>query len=157
MMPRFFVRTVLIVVFMIVLSPTHAETKAWGWRGDGTGRFPEADPPLKWGRISKTVKGLRNSAEKLSKADLGKARTMEHGTIREWLILGPVAADVKVRDLVGKEQIEGEAHLQPKAGDIAGGARWRKVETPGTMLFFNQAAPDPSAPGLESGEAVDKR
>lgn len=29
-----------------------------GWRGDGNGRFPAADPPLAWGRLSKAVNEL---------------------------------------------------------------------------------------------------
>jgi hypothetical protein len=103
-------------------GPAAAETHAWGWRGDGTGRFPDADPPVKWGRISKTMKDLRDSADRLPEGALAKARTMEQGTVSEWLILGPVAADseANVKDLVDKEQIQGEALLQPKEGDKVG-------------------------------------
>ena len=94
-----------------------------GWRGDGTGHFPDATPPLRWGRISKTMSDLRNSAGKLPEAELARAKTMEQGTVREWLILGPIAADpdAKVKNLFDKEQIDGEAQLQPTEGDKEGG------------------------------------
>ena len=35
-------------------SPDHPV----GWRGDGTGRYPDADPPLNWGRVARSVKNL---------------------------------------------------------------------------------------------------
>jgi len=34
-----------------------------GWRGDGSGRYPEADPPLRWGWVAKSVAQLRAQAD----------------------------------------------------------------------------------------------
>ena len=39
-------------------SPDHPA----GWRGDGTGRYPQAAPPLHWSRVSKAVLSLRTQA-----------------------------------------------------------------------------------------------
>ena len=128
----------LLVACLLVSAAVQAETKCWGWRGDGTGRFPDADPPLKWGRISKTVKGLRNSAEKLSEAERDKAKTVDHGTIREWLVLGPIAVEGEWKGRSDREQIKGEALFQPKAGDKVGGRTWQRIETNGSLLYFNQ-------------------
>ncbi|HUW58835.1 MAG TPA: PQQ-binding-like beta-propeller repeat protein [Planctomycetota bacterium] len=133
--------TVVLVVAVVVLSGfAGAETKSRGWRGDGTGRFPDAEAPLTWSRISKTVADLRNSAAKLDEADLGRARAIPHGTIREWLILGPLPVDAEATEkaLVEAEQIEREAQLQPAEGDKVGEVGWKKVETTGTMLHFNE-------------------
>jgi len=136
-------RSVIAVAAMLGAAACAAgarETGVCGWRGDGTGRFPDAKPPIKWGRISRTMKELRNSASKLGPADLARAKTVEQGTVREWLVLGPVAADAsaKVKDLVDQEQIPTEAKLQPVAGDNAGGTAWRKVESTSSMLHFNK-------------------
>jgi outer membrane protein assembly factor BamB len=50
-------------LFMAILSvaSTSSETTpaSWGWRGDGTGRFREADPPTEWS----ATKNLRWSVE----------------------------------------------------------------------------------------------
>ncbi len=128
-------------VFAALAAPSVAgETQPRGWRGDGTGQFPDAKPPVKWGRTSKTIKDLRNSAAELGEGHLAKAKAMDQGTIREWLVLGPVAADpaAKVKDLVDAEQLPGEAKLRPKIGDEAGGQAWRKVESTSAMLHFNK-------------------
>ena len=125
---------------MLATQTLAAETKCWGWRGDGTGRFPEADPPVTWSRISKTMKDLRNSATKLDAAALARAKTVETGTIGEWLLLGPmpIDAETKIKDLVEAEQIPGEAGLQPAEGDTVAGMTWKKVETTGTLLNFGK-------------------
>ena len=62
--------------------------KASGWRGDGTGKCPAANPPVTWGRVSKLVKGLRYQARPPRAGDTGKP--MPDGVVREWPILGPV-------------------------------------------------------------------
>jgi len=36
-----------VLVLCVVVAPAGAETV--GWRGDGTGRYPAADPPVRWG------------------------------------------------------------------------------------------------------------
>jgi outer membrane protein assembly factor BamB len=39
----------LICVTLLVLAAAQAPAEpAWGWRTDGTGRYPQADPPLQW-------------------------------------------------------------------------------------------------------------
>src|SRR5438552_18365573 len=34
-----------------------------GWRGNWTGKFPDANPPITWSKLSKQMKGLRCQAE----------------------------------------------------------------------------------------------
>ena len=49
-------------------SPEHPV----GWRGDGSGRFPGAEPPLHWGRVAKTMKQLRAQAVKPKEGETGQ-------------------------------------------------------------------------------------
>ena len=59
-----------------------------GWRGNGSGRYPGAEPPLHWGREAMAVKELRCQAAKPKDGQTGQP--MRLGVIPEWLVLGPV-------------------------------------------------------------------
>jgi outer membrane protein assembly factor BamB len=52
-------QVVAVVLVLVVLSPAFGGEQATGWRSDGTGRFPSAEPPLAWER----AKGVVWSAE----------------------------------------------------------------------------------------------
>jgi len=90
-----------------------------GWRGDWTGRFPGATPPLQW---SRRVKGIttelryqaRKPAGEPSAVD-GKSCQLEYFTIKDWLVAGPFAVDDPVKD-IGRDLLGGEATLEPDAG-----------------------------------------
>src|SRR5437868_14380456 len=82
--------------FLLLISITqpgfnlHAATVA-GWRGDGNGKYPDAKPPLDWGRVSKTIKELSVQARKPSgDAAPPAASQIPDGDIRHWLVLGPL-------------------------------------------------------------------
>ena len=108
-----------------------AENKAWGWRGeDGTGVFTETDPPIKWGRISETIQGIRIQAEKPAGKE-ASGIPLDCGGITEWLIVGPVA----------EEGALDESSVQPNAGDRVGGAEWKKYETEDSLLFLDRLLP----------------
>src|SRR5579872_1276262 len=72
------------------LSAADSVPATIGWRGDGSGQYPTADPPTTWSHISKTLPGLRFQAKKPSGA-AAEGTPMPDGVIREWLVLGPVA------------------------------------------------------------------
>ena len=59
-----------------------------GWRGDGSGKYPAADPPTSWSQTSTAIEGLRFSAGKAAREEAGIP--MPDGVVRQWLILGPV-------------------------------------------------------------------
>ena len=63
-----------------------SEQRPVGWRGDGSGRFPGATPPLHWGRVAKYVKSLRSQATKPEVGETGKP--ISDGIIREWVWTG---------------------------------------------------------------------
>jgi outer membrane protein assembly factor BamB len=118
----------------------------WGWRGDGTGLFPNADPPVKWGRISATLKGLTTQAAKPAGDGLG-TNAATYGNIPEWLVLGPFSYDPKaeVADLLAKEFVPGEATLRPSLGEKVGSAEWKKVPSTGSLLNLKGHYPDMTA------------
>lgn len=103
-----------------------------GWRGDGTGKYPAANPPLNWSRTSTGMKGLRFSAEAPGGTDAGVP--MADGVIREWLIVGPLPSAQDGGTEPGA--LPNEAALTPVAGQKAGVKLWRKVTLDTAYLDF---------------------
>ena len=110
-----------------------------GWRGDGTGKYPAADPPLHWGRVSKAVKGLRYQAAPPKEGDLGQPRAPgagdgSGGAAHEWLVLGPVPfpEDAKIE----QDTLPNESGLAPAEGDKSGGLAWKKVALDTAYIDF---------------------
>ena len=104
-----------------------------GWRGDGTGRYPGATPPLHWSRVATSVKSLRAQATKPKEGDTG---TPIDGTIREWLILGPVPFTNKIDK--SKDVLPDEATLDPSEGDKVGDLTWKRVSSESQTLNFRE-------------------
>jgi outer membrane protein assembly factor BamB len=117
-----------------------------GWRGDGSGRYPSADPPTTWSRVSKAVKSLRFQAGEPKEGDAGTP--MPDGVARQWLILGPVPvpADANLK----KEVLPGEAAFAPSDGDKAGVCTWKSVTLDTAYLDF----PRLLAPNGAGGDVV---
>src|SRR5690242_13504745 len=89
-----------------------------GWRGDGTGIYPDARPPVSWSRIRPVMKGLRCQAAK-PKGEGESGNSISFGVITDWLVLGPF--DVKDHEhplddaIIGKEE-----DVQPDEGEKVG-------------------------------------
>jgi outer membrane protein assembly factor BamB len=102
--------------------------KSYGWRGNWTGLYPEAQPPLRWGR---TPRGLASSLScQAAKPQAEAARSgqpVKEGLLRDWLIAGPYATadSVKAFDQAG---LPAEASLAPVEGDRAGDTAWKRLE-----------------------------
>ena len=106
-------------------APASGQEAIRGWRGDGTGKYPDANPPVHWDRSAKSVLELRSQAEKPKGSDAGKP--IPDGVIREWLVLGPVAVPEgkkPAEDLLG-----GEADLAPASGEKCAELSWKPVST----------------------------
>jgi outer membrane protein assembly factor BamB len=109
-----------------VVATGGADT-ATGWRGNGTGLWPDSHPPLEWRRIPKGVlAGLRARAERPDDKAAPNGAPLAKGLVRDWLVLGPFPVADSVRDF-NKEQLAGEAAAQPAAGDNAGALTWKKM------------------------------
>jgi hypothetical protein len=123
-------------LFVSALAAAAAEgDKVVGWRGDGSGRFPDANPPTQWGKVSRVMSGLRCRADK-PRDDKPGGTPACCGAITEWLVLGPfpLPADGKGID---EALLEDEAGCRPAEGDKVKGLAWRKVTVPGTALDFS--------------------
>ena len=115
-----------------------------GWRGDGTGRFPAANPPTQWGR---TIRGfyaelmcqagkpqgpatgggageMAQPARGTTSVPLVKAgELLNMGFLRDWVIIGPF--DTKeFKTGVDEDILKDETTLQPQAGDKSGDKAW---------------------------------
>ena len=103
-----------------------------GWRGDGTGKYPAAQPPASWGRVSKAVKGLRAHAARPKESDAGAP--MADGVVREWLVLTPAPRGARA----DKPILPNEAELAPEEGEKTGDGVWKKATIETAWLDFNQ-------------------
>ena len=103
-----------------------------GWRGDGTGKYPSAEPPVTWSRVSTAMEGLRFAGHKPAAGEAGTP--MPDGVIRQWLVLGPVPfpQDAKVE----KDSLPGETELAPDEGQTSGGLTWKQVTLDTAYLDF---------------------
>ena len=99
-----------------------------GWRGNWTGLYPNADPPVRWARLAKgVVAGITCQVAKPVDGAPKGGRRLVDSMIHDWLVIGrfPVADSVKDFE---KEQIPGEARLMPAAGDKVGDLAWTRLE-----------------------------
>ena len=105
-----------------------------GWRGDGTGHYPAAEPPVHWGRVAKSVKELRFQVAKPKEGDTGSP--MPLGVIPEWLVLGPVdlPPDAPPFDLSESDFTKyrdplfpDAGALRPEEGEELAGQKWRRI------------------------------
>lgn len=96
-----------------------------GWRGDWTGRFPGATPPMQW---SRRVKGITSeihySAKKPVGASVGDSHSLEYFTIKDWLVAGPFLVDDPVKG-IERDLLGGETAVTPDLNAKAGALTWK--------------------------------
>jgi outer membrane protein assembly factor BamB len=109
---------------------TAAEAQiANGWRGNGTGLWPEARPPLEWARTPRGIAGaLRARADRPPNDDksIDDSVPLENGIVPVWLALGPFSVKDSVRDF-GTIHLADMATLRPGSGDAVGDHVWKKL------------------------------
>ena len=138
----------VIVWVLVVLSstPLVAQTapnpsfplptgKVVGWRGDGTGCYPQATPPMEWGRNSKNMIGV--TAQALKPGTEASGQAIADGAIHQWLVLGPVPAPAGAK--IAAEFLPGEAQFSPDENQKVGELTWKLVKTDSSYLDFNAA------------------
>jgi len=102
-----------------------------GWRGNGTGLFPDAEPVTEWGRKSKgIVAGLRISTDRPAAGGAGDAELVRDHFPREWLILGPFSTPKGL----GESPLPGEADVGPAAGEKVGDLVWQTHKLPDEIM-----------------------
>ncbi len=155
--------TVLALVFLTCNTPVPAAAKdallgspdfraspqqPVGWRGDWTGKYPGANPPVHWGRTMKQLGDLKCLAA-VPKDNSGAGATQAiTGFFSEWLVAGPIPCVDQIK-AIKEELLPGEAAFAPQEGDKLGDAAWRKVKVEDSfidlfravgMMTSNQAA-----------------
>ncbi|HXX93149.1 MAG TPA: PQQ-binding-like beta-propeller repeat protein [Planctomycetota bacterium] len=96
-----------------------------GWRGDWTGRFSGATPPLSWSRrVHGITSAIRYQAAKPA-GDAGKdSKPLEYFTIKDWLIAGPFGVSDPAQG-IEQDFLGGETQVAPADGQKAGTAAWK--------------------------------
>jgi hypothetical protein len=126
--PRF--ASASLLASLLAVSPAGAAEPANGWRGNGTGLFPDAHPPLTWSRIPRgALDGLRAASDPPRDMAPGKAPLVEKGLLRHWLVLGPFPVADSVKDF-DRDCLRGEADARPSAGARIGDRAWTPASVP---------------------------
>jgi hypothetical protein len=98
-----------------------------GWRGDWTGRFPGATPPMEWNRRARGLTSeIKYQSGKPSGEPGGDSFPLEYFTIKEWLVIGPFAADDPAQN-IEKDFLGGEERIEPDKDATAGGSTWKPL------------------------------
>ena len=110
-----------------------------GWRGDGTGKYPLANPAtlLVADEHGREVAAVFRPATSSREHGHGDA----DGVIREWLVVGPLPLE----EHGGEEPsaLPDEAGLDPIAGQEAGPKKWEKVILDSAYLDFTRLVGKP--------------
>ena len=131
------VRTVVIGLAVLCLASGMAAAEApvpetVGYRGNWTGLYPGADPPVRWGRIARGVlAGMTCQAARPAQGAAGGGPPVKDGLVRQWLVAGPFPVADSVKDFDGR-QIPGETGLTPDEGEGAGRPAWQRLDIPRT-------------------------
>ncbi|MDB5341494.1 MAG: hypothetical protein JWN70_7113 [Planctomycetaceae bacterium] len=100
-----------------------------GWRGDWTGRFPEATPPRTWSRRTRgSTTDIRYQADKPTGNPGSASHALEYFTVKDWLVAGPFSADDPAVNL-SMDFLQGEAKVEPVRDGKVGNTTWRYLRT----------------------------
>lgn len=137
--------------FWLAAAAAWAGDPASGWRGNATGLWPDADPPLEWGRTPRgALDGLRTRPDHPAGEEAGNSPLVEKGHLREWLVLGPFAVEDSVKDF-DRDVLGGEANVAPSADDRKAGLEWKPAAAPADDIWAFGAA---ELPWLDLAKAV---
>jgi outer membrane protein assembly factor BamB len=98
-----------------------------GWRGDGTGRFPAATPPVQWGRWAKGLTHeIRYQAGRPKDTSKPGGQPLALGIIKDWLVAGPFPIEDPEKD-IDRPLLAKEPAIDPDAAEGAGDTAWKAV------------------------------
>jgi hypothetical protein len=95
-----------------------------GWRGDGTGCYPNANPPVEWHRRVNGEFGLACSAKKPGAEVPPLEKTIAFG-LREWLCLGPWITADRIKSMT--DELIPEKTVEPELGAKGGDFTWEAL------------------------------
>lgn len=112
---------------LVVVSSVLAGEPASGWRGNGTGLWPDSKAPLEWKRLAHgALEGMRSQADRPTEADKGKAALVRKGLIPEWLVIGPLSVPDSEAGF-NEDLLGGETTIAPTPGERVKEHEWRRV------------------------------
>jgi outer membrane protein assembly factor BamB len=127
-MRNFFSFAILVCITQVgsnLYAELAAQPAVSGWRGDGNGKYPNTNPPLAWGRVSKTVKELSAQARKPKENEIPPAgSTIPDGVMRQWLVLGPIALSEGKKF---EELLPNAETLTPDENEKSGDLSWKPI------------------------------
>jgi outer membrane protein assembly factor BamB len=98
-----------------------------GWRGDWSGRYPGATPPLQWERRVKAITSeIRCQAKKPSGEPGKDSVELDYFSIKDWLVAGPFTAS-DAKQGIEQDYLGAETMVQPNEGDKAGAVSWKTI------------------------------
>ncbi|MFB3893836.1 MAG: PQQ-binding-like beta-propeller repeat protein [Phycisphaerae bacterium] len=115
------------VVGMLIVA---ADAQIVGNRGDGTGRYPDAKPPVTW-EFGSPIEGITWQAARPAD-DKPAGKPLADGVIRSWLVAGPFDAPKDATADTGI--VKGEADFSPAVGDKVGEVAWKEMAAEGSYL-----------------------
>lgn len=154
-------RSPFFILLFLLSVATASGADSLGWRGDGSGKYPDARPVLQWSRTSKAVKELRFQATRPDGESKGKP--MPDGVIREWLVLGPLPMKIEDTDKMygfgssysGETTdplgLETETDLQPTVGDKGADKTWTLHAPGSSTVNFRDLYRDIPLDDMQSG------
>ena len=96
-----------------------------GWRGDWTGRYPGATPPIEWSRrVKGATTDLKYQARKPGTGAGKDAIPLDYFTIKDWLVAGPFDAQDSASG-IDTDFLGGETAIRPDEGGKAGNVKWK--------------------------------
>ncbi|MCI0703999.1 MAG: PQQ-binding-like beta-propeller repeat protein [Planctomycetia bacterium] len=118
------------LAFLLCLGIVLAVEPVSGWRGNMTGVWPDAKPPMEWHRIPRgALDGMRSTATPPKGKESGDAPLVLKGLVRDWLVIGPFAVEDSVKDF-DRDMLGGEATVEPVEGKKVGEVAWKAVSGP---------------------------
>lgn len=140
--------TALGILLSAVITLQSAEPTS-GWRGNQTGLWPNANPPLDWKRKPVgALDELRATADWPKDKEIVHAPHVAKGLIRDWLVVGPFAVEDSVKDF-DRDFLSGinDPTEDAKVGDV----KWMKASVPpDDIMVFGTA----ELPWLDLGKAL---
>lgn len=116
-MKKFTLTGITVLSLALLAGMAQAGSEGFGWRGNLTGLFPDAQIPATWSNVSTgPMEGMKYATAIPAKESDSGATRVEQGLVKRWLTVGPIAVEDSNQDF-DKEQIPDEAKLAPREGD----------------------------------------
>jgi outer membrane protein assembly factor BamB len=114
-----------------------------GWRGNGTGLWPDSKAPWTWHRLAHgALEGLRGQANQPRGSEAGDAPLVPKGLVREWLVVRGLTVKDSIQNL-DDDLLSGESRVEPNGGDGTSSLVWEKLVAPhdDPMVFGTAVLP----------------